>query len=263
MLCCLSIPGKTPERSDYSDDGYHEKVFHPQGPTFWELARQALSSTQRGYDLLAPKFDYTPFRTPDRLLEGAAELIAPRGPFERAIDLGCGTGAGLMAIRQFSRRLVGVDFSQGMLSVCRSHGGARVGERPIDLVRADLLALPFAESFDLAICFGVLGHIRRADEEGFLSEVRRTLRPGGHFVFLSSFPPPAHSTRFWFSHAFNAAMHIRNFLHAPPFHMYYLNFLVPEIADRLGQIGFSVQVRELPEAGAFPWIRLVIATRLK
>ena len=39
-------------------------MFHPQGPTFWELARQALSSTQRGYDLLAPKFDFTPFRTP-------------------------------------------------------------------------------------------------------------------------------------------------------------------------------------------------------
>ena len=26
-------------------------VFHPQGPTFFELARQALSSTQEGYDL--------------------------------------------------------------------------------------------------------------------------------------------------------------------------------------------------------------------
>ena len=40
-------------------------MFHAKGPTFWELAVQALSSTEHGYDLLAPKFDYTPFRTPD------------------------------------------------------------------------------------------------------------------------------------------------------------------------------------------------------
>jgi ubiquinone/menaquinone biosynthesis C-methylase UbiE len=238
-------------------------MFHPQGPTFWELARQALSSTERGYDLLAPKFDFTPFRTPDRLLAEAAQMIAPLGPFERVIDLGCGTGAGLMAIRQFCRRMVGIDFSQGMLAVCRSNFSALSGAPPLELVRGELLALPFAESFDLAVCFGVLGHILPADEARFLDEVKRALRPGGHFVFLSSFPPPAHSARFWFAHAFNAAMHVRNFLHAPPFHMYYLTWLVPDIAERLTQAGFAVAVRELPQAVPFPWVRLVIATRLK
>ena len=44
--------------------------------------------------------------------------------------------------------------------------------------------------------------------------------------------------------------------------MYYLTFLLPEIADRLIQMGFAVLVRELPEAGPFPWVRLVMATRL-
>jgi ubiquinone/menaquinone biosynthesis C-methylase UbiE len=238
-------------------------MFHPQGPTFWELARQALSSTERGYDLLAPKFDYTPFRTPDFILEKAARLIAPLAPFERAIDLGCGTGAGLVAIRQLCRRMVGIDFSQGMLEVCRSNLAPPSTEAQIDLVRGDLLALPFAQSFDLAVCFGVLGHIRRADEELFLAEVKRALRPGGRFVFLSSLPPAAHSARFWLAHAFNLAMHVRNFLHAPPFHMYYLTFLVPEIAGRLIRTGFAVEVRELPESRRFPWVRLVIATRLK
>ena len=33
-----------------------------------ELAVQALSSVEGGYDLLAPKFDYTPFRTCDGVL---------------------------------------------------------------------------------------------------------------------------------------------------------------------------------------------------
>jgi hypothetical protein len=39
-------------------------VFSPGGPSVRELAVQALSSVEGGYDLLAPKFGCTPFRTP-------------------------------------------------------------------------------------------------------------------------------------------------------------------------------------------------------
>src|SRR5437667_12560782 len=95
-------------------------MFHPQGPTFWELAVQALSSTRHGYDLLAPKFDYTPFRTPQPILEAVAARLAPRGPFGRGLDLCCGTGAGLAMLRPLCRdSVVGLDFSEGMLTVCR------------------------------------------------------------------------------------------------------------------------------------------------
>ena len=63
-------------------------MFRPGGPTFVELARQALSSVERGYDLLAPKFDLTPFRTHDELLEGRPNegrdrLGVERGAFAR------------------------------------------------------------------------------------------------------------------------------------------------------------------------------------
>ncbi len=44
-------------------------MFHPKGPTFLELTRQCLSSTEHGYDLLADKFDYTPYRTPEEVLQ--------------------------------------------------------------------------------------------------------------------------------------------------------------------------------------------------
>lgn len=30
-------------------------MFHPDGPSLFELTRQALASTERGYDLLASK----------------------------------------------------------------------------------------------------------------------------------------------------------------------------------------------------------------
>src|SRR5580658_7046945 len=66
------------------------EMFAKDGPTLFELICQALTSTSRGYDLLAPKFDLTPFRTADAVLEPSIQAI---GPVDSALDLCCGTGA--------------------------------------------------------------------------------------------------------------------------------------------------------------------------
>jgi hypothetical protein len=63
-----------------------------------ELAMQALSSVEGGYDLLAPKFDHTVFRTPDGVLDATAGALRPRGPFGRGLDVCCGTGADVRAL---------------------------------------------------------------------------------------------------------------------------------------------------------------------
>src|SRR5205085_2094019 len=103
-------------------------MFHPQGPTFWELAEQALSSTERGYDLLAPKFDYTPFRTPDWLLAPVADYLRTLPPFGAGLDVCCGTGAAVALLRPFcTERVVGLDFSHGMLAICRRHAADLAG----------------------------------------------------------------------------------------------------------------------------------------
>jgi hypothetical protein len=41
-------------------------------------------------------------------------------------------------------------------------------------------------------------------------------------------------------------MRVRNALLRPPFVMYYLTFLVPEVQSILARHGFSVEVKELP-----------------
>src|ERR1039458_8699563 len=56
-------------------------MFSPEGPSVRELAMQALSSVEGGYDLLAPKFDRTPFRTPDGVLDATAGALRPLGHF--------------------------------------------------------------------------------------------------------------------------------------------------------------------------------------
>ncbi len=230
-------------------------MFHPNGPTFFELAVQALSSTRHGYDLLAPKFDYTPFRTPPPVLEAVAAQLAPRGPFGRGLDLCCGTGAALAMLRPLCRAVVGLDFSPGMLAIARDHLAG------VELVRGDALALPFGEAFDIVTCFGALGHIQQRDQRRFVAESARVLRPGGCFVFVTGYLPPTWSLRYWAARLFNGAMRVRNWLVAPPFIMYYLTFLLPDVERLLRAHGLAVEVQALNLPGELAHLFTVIGTK--
>jgi ubiquinone/menaquinone biosynthesis C-methylase UbiE len=236
-------------------------MFHPNGPTFFELAEQALSSTERGYDLLAPKFDYTPFRTPDWLIAPVADYLRTGPPLDTGLDICCGTGVGLEMLRPICReRVVGLDFSRGMLEVCGQHLAKAPGTARVELVRGDALAMPFGAEFDVAVCFGAFGHILPRDEPRFVSEIARVLKPGGRFVFFTSYLPPRWSGRYLVSRLFNAAMHVRNLFKSPPFIMYYLTFLLPEVEELLRRHGFDVEIRPLHVAKPLNELRLVIAT---
>jgi ubiquinone/menaquinone biosynthesis C-methylase UbiE len=238
-------------------------MFHPQGPSFFELAEQALSSTERGYDLLAPKFDFTPFRTPDWLLAAVATRLAPLAPFAAGLDVCCGTGAGMRLLRPLCRDMVvGLDRSRGMLDVCRQRTADAPGTARLELVRGDVLRLPFGAEFDGVVTFGSCGHILRRDEPRFVDEVARVLRPGGRFIFVTSYPPSPWSPSGLIARLFNAAMRVRNALFSPPFIMYYLTFLLPNVRHLLEQHHFSVEVGELGFTGPLSALRLVIATRL-
>jgi ubiquinone/menaquinone biosynthesis C-methylase UbiE len=237
-------------------------MFHRQGPTFWELAEQALSSTDRGYDLLAPKFDYTPFRTPDIVLAPAIARLTAGGNVAAALDVCCGTGAAMQHLRpHVTERLTGIDRSSGMLSVARRKLDATAGAARVEFVQGDALDMPFDEEFDLAVCFGAHGHIVTRDEPRFCAEVHRALRPGGRFGFVTGYAPPLWSPRFWLARGFNAAMRVRNVLIKPEFVMYYLTFLLPRAATLLERTGFEVAVDDDCFAGRLKGLKLVVATK--
>ena len=178
-------------------------MFHPQGPTFWELARQALSSTERGYDLLAPKFDLTPFRTPEEILNGMAKVLGPPKSIDDALDIACGTGAAIRILHPLCRRrVVGIDFSQGMLDQARKN--LSVGNEddcPVEFVRGEILSLPFENEFDLAVTVGSLGHVPRGQESQFVGQVAKALRPGGRFALVTADMPPLTSPAYWAARA--------------------------------------------------------------
>ncbi|MFD9863322.1 class I SAM-dependent methyltransferase [Streptomyces alboflavus] len=245
-------------------------MFTSQGPSLRELAVQALSSTEHGYDLLAPKFDHTPFRTPERILDACAEALRPLGPFATGLDVCCGTGAGVDLLRPMCREHVtGVDFSSGMLARARAALGAEDGPGQtgpaVHWVRADARALPFAGSFDVAVSFGAFGHFLPVERPGLFAQVHRALRPGGLFAFPIGAPQPLTSPWYWGMLGFDLAMRARNALRQPPFVMYYRTFPLPGVRADLEGAGFTVGLRPLEEFGrrgdGSPHWRLVVARK--
>ena len=239
-------------------------MFSPEGPTLRELAVQALSSVERGYDLLAPKFDHTPFRTSDAVLDAVAEALAPLGPYDDGLDLCCGTGAGTGVLARLCRRRVtGVDFSAGMLDVARRRtppGGPRVS-----WVRADARALPFTSAFDLVVSFGAFGHFLPRELPGLFAQVHSALRPGGHFAVPVAAPPRPAEPAYWMLLGFDAVMRVRNALWRPPFVMYYRAFRLADVRRELERAGFAVELHPLPAFGhrgdGSPRARMVLARR--
>lgn len=235
-------------------------MFSREGPTVGELTVQALSSVERGYDLLAPKFDHTPFRTPGIVLDATADVLAGHGSFTDGLDVCCGTGAGLGVVERLcAGRAVGVDFSAGMLARAReAHPGA-------GWVRADARALPFAAAFDLAVSFGALGHFLPGDRPALFAGVFRALRPGGLFAFPIEAPPPVASGWYWFTRGFDLTMRVRNAVWRPPFVMYYRTTGPAAVSADLTAAGFAPSSVELTAAGEYrpgsPRCLLVLARK--
>ncbi|GAA1894147.1 class I SAM-dependent methyltransferase [Asanoa iriomotensis] len=235
-------------------------MFSPRGPSLRELCVQALSSVEGGYDLLAPKFDYTPFRTPESILDATTAALSEHGPFGRGLDVCCGTGAGLPVLRSLCRgQITGVDFSDGMLA------RARDAHPDATWVRADVRALPFANGFDLAVSFGALGHFLPAERPALFAGVHRALRPSGLFAFPVGTVPPATSVAHWVTLGFDLTMRARNAVWRPPFVMYYRTNRTPEVLADLTAAGFTASAIDLDTLGRHsdgsPRCRLLLARK--
>jgi ubiquinone/menaquinone biosynthesis C-methylase UbiE len=219
-------------------------MFSPRGPSVRELAVEALSSVERGYDLLAPKFDHTPFRTADRVLDATADALRPLGPFDQGLDLCCGTGAGTRVLQSVCHGpVIGVDFSTGMLARAASaHPDAT-------WVRADVRSLPFEGACDVAVSFGALGHFLPDERPAVFAGVHRALRPGGVFACPVGAPQPITSPGYWALLGFDLAMRVRNAVWRPPFVMYYRTWPLHAVCHDLTASGFTVTTVALTSLG--------------
>ncbi|WP_166239362.1 demethylmenaquinone methyltransferase [Paenibacillus turpanensis] len=111
-------------------------------------------------------------------------------PGQTAVDLCCGTCDWTVAMAQASGTgsVVGLDFSQNMLSFGDKKIKALGLDKQITLVHGNAMELPFADnSFDFAtIGFGLRNV---PDFEQVLSEMKRVVKPGGSVVCLELSKP--------------------------------------------------------------------------
>ncbi|MCH8994267.1 MAG: class I SAM-dependent methyltransferase [Chloroflexi bacterium] len=103
-------------------------------------------------------------------------LIHRYVPLERArmLDIGCGIGAYVRKLQEFSERVYGIDIDP-----------ARVHQTELNsLTVAVSERLPFADgTFDVVLLNEVIEHVQ--DDAETLREACRVLRPGGHVVIFA------------------------------------------------------------------------------
>lgn len=140
----------------------------------------------RQFDRIAARYDQhdeVPGQIASRLLERLDYLALTPAT---VLDLGCGTGKGLEALRLRYRkaRLLGIDASPCMLELAAGRFG---WWRPPSLILSDAHQLPLpADSVDLVVSSLMLPWCR--DPHAVFQEIHRVLKPGGAVLFSSCGP---------------------------------------------------------------------------
>jgi ubiquinone/menaquinone biosynthesis C-methylase UbiE len=123
----------------------------------------------------------------DRLIEPlqagvrrvALDVVPPQ-PGWQVLDVGCGTGTGMVRYVDAGCTVSGVDVSEAMLQ----RASARLGDRA-ELNLTDGDTLPFDDGrFDLVATSMVLHEVAAAGREAFVAEMGRVTKPDGRMMLI-------------------------------------------------------------------------------
>ncbi|MBL23797.1 MAG: ubiquinone biosynthesis methyltransferase UbiE [Rhodospirillaceae bacterium] len=148
----------------------------------------------------------------------------------RLLDLACGTGQFLAAVKQNYPRLrvTGLDLSPPYLQ--------KAEDRLAPWSRHTMVQgagefLPFADaSFDVVSCIYLFHELPRPVRRQVAMEIRRVLKPNGRLVFVDSLQPGDHPPFDVLLHRFPQATH----------EPYYADYLEDDLEDLFEQAGFAM-----------------------
>jgi SAM-dependent methyltransferase len=119
-----------------------------------------------------------PNRLPIQLYHRTGTQVDLTGKKVLEVSSGLGGGASYLTRTQHPASYTGLDLNTVAIQFCRK----RHNVPGLDFVHGNAQSLPFADqSFDVVI--NVEASLHYPDLAGFLTEVKRVLRPGGHFLY--------------------------------------------------------------------------------
>lgn len=198
------------------------------------------------YDQLTGVTDALLFRGQLRSMWRRAIAVAAIQPGERALDVGCGTGALALEVQRLvgpAGRVVGID--PGGRQIARARSKAARRHVPTEFTVGVVESLPFPDqTFDAAFSTLMMHHLPKSLKQQGLSEIARVLKPGGRLIIADFVHVSQRQGRAKHFHAGGTDTH--------------------ELSRLLDEAGFSVvEARQMPPKrfSAFPGAGLLVARR--
>jgi ubiquinone/menaquinone biosynthesis C-methylase UbiE len=211
----------------------------------------ALNPTKSFYDRISPAYDLIANSHEHIARDRGIELLGVT-PGENVIVVGCGTGHSLVALARLvgtTGRVLGVDISDGMLSVARKRiVEERVAER-VEISLGDARDLAYGDSqWDAVFMAFTLELFDDHDIPRVLAQIRRVLRSGGRLgvVAMSKEPQETLMTEMY------VWMH-RHFPH-------WVDCRPISVATRLQQAEFVIERAETLSLWGLP-VAVVVASK--
>ena len=106
----------------------------------------------------------------------------------KVLDAGCGNGKNMIYIKNKFIEVVGIDFSEKLIEICKN--------KSLNVINADIRNLPFKDnSFNFVMSIAVIHHLScEEDRYKSINEMLRVCKPGGKvLISLWAFEQPEKS----------------------------------------------------------------------
>lgn len=181
-------------------------------------------------------------REPD-VIEKGTYLLRQMGPFERVLELACGTGIWTRVLCQIGRDVTAIDAAPEMLALARQ----KVGGAPVRFEQADLFTWEPAQEYDLVFFAFWLSHVPPEALDTFLDRTCRAVRPGGWLVVIDQDVPTDEDQQI----AKEDIYAIRPVLDGRTFTIIKVFYDPNTLREKLAQMGFEVTIEKLDAISFF------------
>lgn len=142
-----------------------------------QKAKLIKSELKETFDTIAPHFDITRYKPwPE-----SKRFISTLQKGSTVLDMGCGNGRNSIYLAKEGMKVIGIDFSRGLLKIAKNKVEWREVADRVNLLEGEVGSLPLKnDSVDSVLFIATLHHLPTPQERlQSLLEIKLCLKPGG------------------------------------------------------------------------------------